>query len=89
MLGTMYSPIGDRPASARRVETRSPTAQTSGLTRKSRQRLGRMIGHGIIKLAHQSLIRTEYDRADRASRLFFCVPLILNGHRPYFAEAYT
>src|ERR1035438_234819 len=58
-----------------------------GFAGQRRQRLDRVIGHHIVKLAHQSLVRTEHDRANRAGDCFslrFC-----NQGRRAFAEAYA
>jgi hypothetical protein len=44
-----------------------------GFGRQSRQRLDRMIGHHIIKLAHQSLVGTKHDRANRTHIRLSCL----------------
>jgi hypothetical protein len=57
-----------------------------GFGRQSRQRLDRIIGHHIVKLAHQSLVGTEHDRANR-TRNGLSFPFSNQGRRTAFPEA--
>ena len=57
-----------------------------GFAGQSCESLDRIIGHHLIKLAHQSLVGTEHDRANRTGNgLSF--PFCNQGRRPAFPEA--